>query len=69
MRTSRHQDWTGTPFAEGHGKFCGITADLDSETRGDSREIVRQIAGLPEVKMADACWGSRERGSYGDART
>jgi hypothetical protein len=25
-----------------------------------SREIAREIAGLPGVKMADACWGSRD---------
>lgn len=27
---------------------------------GKSRDIARQIAGLPGVKMADACWGSRD---------
>ncbi len=27
---------------------------------GKSREIARQIAGMPGVKMADACWGSRD---------
>src|SRR5258707_12612657 len=27
---------------------------------GRSRDIARQIAGLPGVKMADACWGSRD---------
>ena len=27
---------------------------------GKSREIARQVAGLPGVKMADACWGSRD---------
>jgi hypothetical protein len=27
---------------------------------GTSRNIARSIAGLPGVKMADACWGSRE---------
>jgi DNA-binding Lrp family transcriptional regulator len=27
---------------------------------GTSRNIARQIAGLPGVKMADACWGSRD---------
>ncbi len=26
---------------------------------GRSRDVARQIAGLPGVKMADACWGSR----------
>ena len=25
---------------------------------GKSREIARQVAGLPGVRMADACWGS-----------
>jgi DNA-binding Lrp family transcriptional regulator len=27
---------------------------------GTSRDVARQIAGLPGVKMADACWGSRD---------
>jgi DNA-binding Lrp family transcriptional regulator len=27
---------------------------------GRSRDIAEQIAGLPGVKMADACWGSRD---------
>jgi DNA-binding Lrp family transcriptional regulator len=27
---------------------------------GQSRDVARQIAGLPGVKMADACWGSRD---------
>jgi DNA-binding Lrp family transcriptional regulator len=27
---------------------------------GKSRDVARQIAGLPGVKMADACWGSRD---------
>ena len=27
---------------------------------GKSREIARRIAGLPGVKMADACWGSHD---------
>ena len=27
---------------------------------GKSRSVARQIAGLPGVKMADACWGSRD---------
>ena len=27
---------------------------------GKAREVARQIAGLPRVKMADACWGSRD---------
>jgi DNA-binding Lrp family transcriptional regulator len=27
---------------------------------GTSRNIARQIAGLPGVKMADACWSSRD---------
>lgn len=27
---------------------------------GKSREIARQIASLPGVRMADACWGSRD---------
>ena len=27
---------------------------------GKSREVARQIANLPGVKMADACWGSRD---------
>jgi DNA-binding Lrp family transcriptional regulator len=27
---------------------------------GRSRDVARQIAGLPGVKMADACWGSRD---------
>ena len=27
---------------------------------GKSRSIARQIASLPGVKMADACWGSRD---------
>jgi DNA-binding Lrp family transcriptional regulator len=27
---------------------------------GRSRDIAQQIAGLPGVKMADACWGSRD---------
>ena len=27
---------------------------------GKSRDVARQIATLPGVKMADACWGSRD---------
>ena len=27
---------------------------------GMSRDVARQIASLPGVKMADACWGSRD---------
>lgn len=27
---------------------------------GKSREVARQIASLPGVRMADACWGSRD---------
>lgn len=27
---------------------------------GKSREIARQIASLPGVRMAEACWGSRD---------
>jgi len=27
---------------------------------GRSRDVARQIAGLSAVKMADACWGSRD---------
>jgi DNA-binding Lrp family transcriptional regulator len=27
---------------------------------GKSRDVARQIASLPGVKMADACWGSRD---------
>ena len=27
---------------------------------GKSREIARQIASLPGVRMADACWDSRD---------
>ena len=27
---------------------------------GRSRDVVRQIARMPGVKMADACWGSRD---------
>jgi DNA-binding Lrp family transcriptional regulator len=27
---------------------------------GRSRDVARQIQGLPGVKMADACWGSRD---------
>ena len=27
---------------------------------GKSREVARLIATLPGVKMADACWGSRD---------
>ena len=27
---------------------------------GKSRDVARQIAGLSGVKMADACWGSRD---------
>lgn len=27
---------------------------------GKSRDVARQIADLPGVKMADACWGSRD---------
>ena len=27
---------------------------------GKSREIARQVAGLLGVKIADACWGSRD---------
>lgn len=27
---------------------------------GKAREVARQIAGLPRVKMVDACWGSRD---------
>lgn len=31
-----------------------------STEAGKSREVARQIAGLPGVKMADACWASRD---------
>jgi len=27
---------------------------------GKSRDVARQIATLPGVKMVDACWGSRD---------
>jgi DNA-binding Lrp family transcriptional regulator len=27
---------------------------------GRSHDVARQIASLPGVKMADACWGSRD---------
>ena len=27
---------------------------------GKSRDVARQIAAMPGVKMADACWGSRD---------
>ena len=27
---------------------------------GKAREVAQQIAGLPGVRMADACWGSRD---------
>jgi len=27
---------------------------------GKSRDVARQIASLPGIKMADACWGSRD---------
>ncbi len=27
---------------------------------GKSRDVARQMASLPGVKMADACWGSRD---------
>jgi DNA-binding Lrp family transcriptional regulator len=27
---------------------------------GQSRDVARQIASLPGVRMADACWGSRD---------
>ena len=27
---------------------------------GKSRDVARQIANLPGVKMADACWGSHD---------
>ena len=27
---------------------------------GKSRDVARQIASLPGVRMADACWGSRD---------
>ena len=27
---------------------------------GKSRDIARRIANLPGVRMADACWGSRD---------
>jgi DNA-binding Lrp family transcriptional regulator len=27
---------------------------------GKSRDVAQQIASLPGVKMADACWGSRD---------
>ena len=27
---------------------------------GRSRDVARQIAGMVGVKMADACWGSRD---------
>jgi len=27
---------------------------------GKAREVARQIAALPGVRMADACWGSRD---------
>ena len=28
--------------------------------RGKSRDVACQMASLPGVKMADACWGSRD---------
>jgi len=31
-----------------------------SAEAGKSRDVVRQVANLPGVKMADACWGSRD---------
>jgi DNA-binding Lrp family transcriptional regulator len=31
-----------------------------SAEAGKSRDVARQIASLPGVKMADACWGSRD---------
>ena len=31
-----------------------------STEAGKPREVARQIAALPGVKMADACWGSRD---------
>jgi DNA-binding Lrp family transcriptional regulator len=31
-----------------------------SAEAGKSRDVARQIAALPRVKMADACWGSRD---------
>jgi DNA-binding Lrp family transcriptional regulator len=27
---------------------------------GKSRDVARQVAALPGVRMADACWGSRD---------
>jgi hypothetical protein len=27
---------------------------------GTSRDVARQVAGLPGVKMVDPCWGSRD---------
>lgn len=27
---------------------------------GKAREVARQIAAMPGVKLADACWGSRD---------
>jgi len=27
---------------------------------GKSRDVAKQIASLPGVRMADACWGSRD---------
>ena len=31
-----------------------------SAEAGKSRDVAKQIASLPGVKMADACWGSRD---------
>jgi DNA-binding Lrp family transcriptional regulator len=31
-----------------------------SAEAGRSRDVAKQIASLPGVKMADACWGSRD---------
>ena len=39
-----------------------------STEAGKSREIARQIAGLPGVKMADACWGSRDVFAVAEAK-
>ena len=36
---------------------------------GKAREIARQIVDLPGVRMADACWGSRDIFAVVEVRT
>jgi DNA-binding Lrp family transcriptional regulator len=41
------------------GKSIGAYIVIATEA-GKSRDLARLIATLPGVKMADACWGSRD---------